>query len=101
MHVEATAQERLKERLESLYAELPDDEKELLIITLALAGGSEVEGFGVFDAINNSSQQLQSQDKLGNTKIQTLMSNYNEAQSLMSSVLKKSSDAQSAMIGKI
>jgi hypothetical protein len=40
-------------------------------------------------------------DKLGNTQIQTLMSNYNEAQTLASSVQKKLHDTASAVIGKI
>jgi hypothetical protein len=40
-------------------------------------------------------------DKLGNTKIQTLMSDFNEAQTMASSVLKKAHDAANSIIGKI
>jgi hypothetical protein len=46
-------------------------------------------------------QDLLSQDKLGNFKIQILMSDYNETSTLASSVLKKRDDATSAVIGKI
>ncbi len=51
-----------------------------------------------FDA---NGKDLQSQDKLGNFEIQGLMSDYNEAQTLASSVQKKLHDSNSAVIGKI
>ena len=41
----ATAEERLRDRLTSLYSELPDDEKALLLAVLATADGAEVSGF--------------------------------------------------------
>jgi hypothetical protein len=44
---------------------------------------------------------LQCQDKLGNTQIQTLMSNYNEAQTTLASIQKQLHDTNSAVIGKI
>jgi hypothetical protein len=50
------------------------------------------------DAVSGA---LDSQDKLGNTQIQTLMSNYNEAQTTLSSLLKSFHDAKNSNIGKI
>jgi hypothetical protein len=44
---------------------------------------------------------FQYDDKLGSTPIQTLMSAYNEAQILASSVLKKDDNAGNAVIRKI
>jgi hypothetical protein len=44
---------------------------------------------------------LQGQDKLGNFEIQRLMSDFNQAETLASSVLKKRDDAANAVIGKI
>jgi hypothetical protein len=44
---------------------------------------------------------LSSQDKLGNFEIQDLMSQYNQSQSLASSVLKKRDDTLNGIIGKI
>ena len=44
---------------------------------------------------------LQGQDKLGNFEIQRLMSSYNEASTLASSVQKKANDTANAIIGKI
>jgi hypothetical protein len=41
------------------------------------------------------------QDKLGNFQIQALMSDFNEAQTLASSILKKRDDAGNAVIQKI
>ena len=40
-------------------------------------------------------------DKLGNFEIQRLMSSYNEASTLASSVQKKANDTANAIIGKI
>jgi hypothetical protein len=40
-------------------------------------------------------------EKLGNTRIQTLMSSYNEAQTTLSSILKSQHDTQNTIIGKI
>ena len=47
--MEGTAQERLRERLMSLWIELPDDEKELLLTVLARAdeAQAEVSGFAM------------------------------------------------------
>jgi hypothetical protein len=44
---------------------------------------------------------LENHDKLGNFEIQDLMSRYNQAETLASSVLKKLNDTNSAVIGKI
>jgi hypothetical protein len=43
--MEGTAEERLRERLTSLYDELPHDEKALLLALLVRADGAEVSGF--------------------------------------------------------
>jgi hypothetical protein len=52
-------------------------------------------------AFQNYDQDLQSQDKMGNFEVQSLMSDFNEAQTLASSVLKKKDDTGNAIIGKI
>ena len=58
---------------------------------------------GVLDGIKASfeakDKDLESQDKLGNFEIQDLMSNYNEAQTTMSSLLKKLHDTANSTIG--
>ena len=41
------------------------------------------------------------QDKLGNFQIQRLMSDFNQAQTLASSILKKKDDTENAVIQKI
>lgn len=43
----------------------------------------------VKNALDSKDKDLQSQDKLGNFEVQSLMSDYNEAQTLSSSVQKK------------
>ena len=40
-------------------------------------------------------------DKLGNFEIQRLMSSYNQAETLASSVQKKANDTANAVVGKI
>ncbi len=57
--------------------------------------------FSITQTLNTYSQNLSSQDKLGNTQIQTLMSNYNQAQTTLSGLQKSMHDANSALIGKI
>ena len=54
-------------------------------------------GRGLFTRV----KELESQDKLGNFEIQTLMSSFNQSETLASSVLKKASDTNSGVIGKI
>ena len=44
---------------------------------------------------------LESHDRLGNFEIQRLMSSYNEASTLASSVQKKANDTANAVVGKI
>jgi hypothetical protein len=46
-------------------------------------------------------KHLESHDKLGNFEIQNLMSSFNQIATLASSVLKKTDDTASAIIGKI
>jgi hypothetical protein len=70
----------------------------------ALIAGDEVTGHGITPFATLFSPPgvgLQSQDKLGNFQVQSLMSNYNEAQTLASSVMKHQNDTNNAVIGKI
>ena len=53
---------------------------------------------GRFDKLD---QDLQAQDKLGNSEVQSLMSDYNQAETLASSVMKKRDEAGNAIIGKV
>ena len=55
------------------------------------------------DELNNVSggKGLEAQDRLGNFEIQRLMSSFNQAETLASSVQKKADDTASAVIGKI
>ncbi|MFO0727915.1 MAG: hypothetical protein U1E65_29315 [Myxococcota bacterium] len=57
------------------------------------------------DAVKNRFQDaikdLEAEDKLGNFEIQDLMSTYNQAETLASSVLKKRDDTSNAVIGKV
>lgn len=46
-------------------------------------------------------KDLEAKDRMGNFEIQRLMSSYNQAETLASSVQKKADDTQSATIGKI
>jgi hypothetical protein len=71
---------------------------------IIIVGGRSGGGNGVQkvrDAFDNKDKDLQNQDKLGNFEIQSLMSDYNEASTLASSVQKKQHETQSAVIGKI
>lgn len=49
------------------------------------------------DALGDKAKELQSDDKLGNFEIQSLMSNYNETQKTISNVLKKEEDTASSI----
>jgi len=49
----------------------------------------------------SSSRTLESRDKLDNTKIQTLMSDYKRANKMNSSIRKKLDDTKAGTIGKI
>ncbi len=51
--------------------------------------------------LQRAAKELESQDKLGNFEIQQLMSAYNQAETLASSVLKKRDDTANAIISKI
>ena len=46
-------------------------------------------------------KDLEAEDKLGNFEIQDLMSTYNQAETLASSVLKKRDDTANAVVGKV
>jgi hypothetical protein len=46
-------------------------------------------------------ESLEAQDRLGNFEIQDLMSRYNQAERLASSVMKKRDDTAAGVIGKI
>ncbi|MCC7383655.1 MAG: hypothetical protein IT384_17575 [Deltaproteobacteria bacterium] len=67
--------------------------------------GTQKANQDMADAIKNRFQDaikdLEAQDKLGNFEIQDLMSTYNQAETLASSVLKKRDDTSNAVIGKV
>lgn len=69
------------------------------------AEGAAKENQDVADAVRNRFQDaikdLEAQDKLGNFEVQDLMSTFNQAQTLASSVQKKLDDTESAVIGKV
>jgi hypothetical protein len=75
--------------------------------TLDSTGGDNTEGKNykliqdIKDRFQKLDTDLSNQDKLGNFQVQSLMSDYNEAQTLASSVKKKSDDTDNAVIGKI
>jgi len=52
-------------------------------------------------SIEESSKDLEAQDKLGNFEIQSLMSDFHKAETLATSTKKKTDDQRSAVIGKI
>jgi hypothetical protein len=56
---------------------------------------------GLKKVFENANKGLEPQDKLDNFAIQDLMSSYNEAVSLASSMKKKTDDQNSSVIGKI
>jgi hypothetical protein len=58
-------------------------------------------GAGIYASFSFSLYSLEATDKLGNFEIQDLMSQYNQAETLSSSVQKKMDDTSSGMIGKI
>jgi hypothetical protein len=53
------------------------------------------------NAVSGGGNDLQCQDKLGNFEIQSLMSNFNEAQTTLSSIQKSAHDPNNTIIGKI
>ncbi|MFO0727916.1 MAG: hypothetical protein U1E65_29320 [Myxococcota bacterium] len=67
--------------------------------------GQEKKNQDIADATKNVFQDaikdLEAEDKLGNFEIQDLMSTYNQAETLASSVLKKRDDTANATIGKV
>jgi hypothetical protein len=61
-----------------------------------------VSGGTVFHTFRfGSAKQPESSDRLGNFEIQNMMSQYNQAQSLASSVLKKRDNTNNSIINKI
>jgi|JI10StandDraft_1071094.scaffolds.fasta_scaffold91892_4 hypothetical protein len=69
------------------------------------AEGAEKTNQDMVDSIKAKFQDavsaLESEDKLGNFEIQDLMSTFNQAETLASSVLKKRDDTGNAVIGKV
>ena len=69
------------------------------------AEGAEKSNQDMIDSIKAKFQDavsaLESEDKLGNFEIQDLMSTFNQAETLASSVLKKRDDTGNAVIGKV
>ena len=67
--------------------------------TKSMHAGRELDA----DELNGVSggKGLEAQDRLGNFEIQNLMSRYNQAETLASSIQKKADDTASAVIGKI
>ncbi len=55
----------------------------------------------VSDKFDSKMKDLEAQDKLGNFEIQDLMSQYNQAETLASSVQKKADDTNNGIAGKI
>jgi len=51
--------------------------------------------------LDDAMKQLESQDRMGNFEIQRLMSDFNQAETLASSVMKKLDDTNTGVIGKI
>jgi len=51
--------------------------------------------------LENKTKDLEAAERMGNFEIQRLMSAYNQAETLSSSVLKKQADTQAALISKI
>lgn len=51
--------------------------------------------------LDGKMKNLEAQDRLGNFEIQSLMSAYNQAETLSSNIQKKSSDTVNGAIGKI
>jgi phage shock protein A len=72
---------------------------------LSRADATKSAARGGLDAIREKFEEktknLEGQDKLGNFAIQDLMSTYNQAETLASSVRKKLDDTAEAVIGKI
>ncbi|MFN0169734.1 MAG: hypothetical protein ACKV22_25205 [Bryobacteraceae bacterium] len=51
--------------------------------------------------LDSKMKDLEARDKMGNFEIQRLMSQYNQAETLASSVRKKTDDTTNAVVGKI
>lgn len=52
-------------------------------------------------ALTDYMKDLESQDKMGNFEMQDLMSKFNQAESTASAILKKASDTNKGIIGRI
>lgn len=55
----------------------------------------------VLDELSEKLKELEAEDRLGNFEIQDLMSRFNQAETLASSVTKKRDDTANAVISKI
>lgn len=68
-------------------------------LAAALKVAQDVEA--IRKSLEAAMKDLEAQDKLGNFEIQDLMSRYNQAETLASSVQKKLAETEKAVIGKI
>ena len=101
--------ETLTDRLTALYDQCTEDERAVLdafleIVIHANLDESDVEGFILISGrsrLGSASKSLEAQDKLGNFEIQDLMSAYNQAEQLASSVQQKLNATNNGVIGKI
>lgn len=78
--------------------QVPDELKDT---AAALVSESEVTGYAALNYLVMRYPSTYSQARMGNFEIQDLMSRYNQAETLASSVRKKSSDTAAGVTGKI
>ena len=89
-----------KAKLQNLHTQLTKLlDAQLVQLKQAEANASKIEELR--RKLDQAQKEAQSEDKLGNFEIQRLMSSFNEAQTLASSILKKASDTNTGVIGKI
>jgi hypothetical protein len=66
----------------------------------ALTGECEVSGYATPRSLVVQLKGLEAQDRMGNFEIQRLMSAYNQAETLSSSVQRKINDTNNSIVGK-
>jgi hypothetical protein len=85
--------------------ELPNPATDRGIIIIGgktpLPGASADQVQVIRSRFEDRSKDLESQDKLGNFRIQDLMSQYNQSETLSSNIQKKLDDAHRGLIGKL
>jgi len=93
----------LAARVAAWATELSDGERRIVGALLARAAlpRDDAEGFAAGSPFLGMMKGLEAQDRMGNFEIQRLMSAYNQAETLASSVEKKLDDTTNATIGKI